>query len=425
VLLCLCTRVIPSCLLLVDCLEVAATQYNDALAATQRSRRSLTRHILAAYLREPWTHAFRSVTYKEFWASPDYSALHLARTVDSDGCITDLVFLQERYACGVTERAISWLARDETLGLEPHITPKHILCMETKRMTFAMPSDPDSPQALVRQTLLYLGPRCCPTPCTLPLEPRSDIFHYSGHQRDFFFAGLSMGLRVELRETTGEAARKKLCLPAQWPTACAVCQEPRQFYVVHRHCGHAVCCTECMESFFDVDRRREHSAHQCPICRAVFRPGFPSRLLELDSARTSYALDRDTTLKLHRRTDALSTTCAQLYMEQMTVPTIAEVLALDQQDDEDRLRESLGIASSAWPAYAQRNFEALHGLCKRLKWYYDMARPACIAWQIVLEYVAFGSARFFNVSVETTEPIGEAEPGWRYALVDRHYRQPA
>ena len=78
--------------------------------------------------------------------------------------------------------------------------------------------------------------------------------------------------------------------------------------------------------------------------------------------------------------------------------------------------------------WGQRNFEALHGLCKRLKWFNDVARPACklaAVWQIVLEYVAFGSARFFNVCVETTEPIGEAEPGWRYALVDRHYRQPA
>ena len=411
---------------LVDCLEVAANRYNEVLEATQRSRRSLVRNILAPYVQDPWVHAFRAVTYKEFWSSADYSSLHLARTIDADGSVDDFVFVQERFAAGPYERYVSWL-RDDL----DRLTPKHVLCMETKRMTFAMPSDPDSSQALVRQTILFLGPRIRPFPATtLPLAPfRSDIFIYSGHQRDFFFIGLPPILREELRDCTGEPARKKLCsLPSGWPINCAVCQEDRQFYLVHQFCGHAICCTECMESFFDVDRRREVSAHQCPICRAPFRPGFPSRLLELDSARTSFALDRDTKLKLHRRTDALATTCAHLYMEQMTVPTLDEVLELDQQDDEDRLRESLAIPLAAWPSYALRNFESLRGLCARLKWFNHVARPECevaAIWQIVLDYVAYGSLRFYNVRDEALQTATVAEAGWRYALVERYYRSTA
>ena len=113
-------------------------------------------------------------------------------------------------------------------------------------------------------------------------------------------------------------------------------------------CGHSICCSQCSDDLFHVDRRRFLASNLCPTCRAVFPAEVPSRLLQLDSARTSYCLDRDLIFRNHRRLDALSTTCAQLYCDEMMVPSLAEVFSLDQQDAADREREARRISPADW-----------------------------------------------------------------------------
>ena len=409
-----------------DVLSRSATVYNDTLSECNRARRSLTRHVLYPFACQSWMSQFRSVSYKEFWAQADFDSIHVARVVDSDGGVTDFAFMQERHLCLANERSLYWLRYEDGLaeGVPPRY-PRYVMVNETKRMTFAMPADESSSQALDKQTLLFLGPRHQPALATTrPLIPSAQTFVYSGHQRDFFFVGLPPILRRELEDCDGEPARKRLCFPPNWPSLCNICQEPRQFYLVYAACGHSICCSQCIDDLFHVDRRRFLASNLCPTCRAVFPAEVPSRLLQLDSARTSYCLDRDLILRNHRRLDALSTTCAQLYCDEMMVPSLAEVFSLDQQDAADREREARRISPADWAITVELDYSSLAALCKRLKWFAHARGVHAQVWKHVLEYVAYGSACFYNVRKEALSPssVDEDQSGWRYSLVQRAYR---
>ena len=180
--------------------------------------------------------------------------VHIVRTIDSDGAISDMAFLMERYLCLSHERSLYWLHYED--GALDGLTPKYVMRHETKRMTFAMPSDENSPQALVKQILLFVGPRHAPPSISpRPIVPSPDTFVYSGHQTEFFFIGLPPTLRREL-DACDEPARKRHCVPPAFPVYCAICQEAKPYYVVYKSCGHAVCCAQCLDEFFHIDRRR-------------------------------------------------------------------------------------------------------------------------------------------------------------------------
>ena len=399
----------------VDLLTRTASSYNDALSNCNRSRRVLTRNILYPFACESWISHFRAVGYKEFWTQGDFECIHIVREIDAEGGITDLVFIMERYLCLSHERSLYWLQYDD--GSIDGTTPKYVMRHESKRMTFAMPSDENSPQALVKQILLFVGPRNAPPSISpRPIFPSPDTFLYSGHQTEFFFIGLPPTLRREL-DACDEPARKRHCVPPTFPVYCAICQEAKPYYLVYKSCGHAVCCTQCLDDFFHIDRRRFLAAHLCPTCRAVFPADMGSRLLQLDAARTSHTLDREMIFRSHRRLDALSTTCAHLYCDQMMVPSLAELFDLDQQDDADRDREGRGYTLESWATTTARNFRALNALCALL-----FCTPTFR--KHVVEYVAYGSACFYGVRDEALlPPTGEEDQsGWRYSLVQRRYR---
>ena len=403
-----------------DVVSRSATLYNDTLSECNRARRSLTRHVLYPFACQSWMSQFRSVNYKDFWAQPDFESIHVARVVDADGGVTDFAFMQERHLCVASERSLFWLRYEDEMA--EGVPPRYVMVNETKRMTFAMPADESSPQALVKQTLLFIGPRHKPAAPTRPLIPSAQTFVYSGHQTDFFFVGLPPILRRELEDCDGEPARTRLCYPPNWPSLCNICQEPRQFYLVYAACGHSICCSQCSDDLFHVDRRRFLASNLCPTCRAVFPAEVPSRLLQLDSARTSYCLDRDIILRNHRRLDALSTTCAQLYCDEMMVPSLAEVFSLDQQDAADREREARRLSPADWAITVELDYSSLAALCKRLKWFAHARGVHAQVWKHVLEYVAYGSACFYNVRKEALPSVDEDQSGWRYSLVQRAYR---
>ena len=392
-----------------------AHSYNDSLSNCNRSRRALTRNILYPFVCSTWISQFRAVGYKEFWTQGDFESIHIVREIDSEGGITDLVFVMERYLCLSHERSLYWLRYDD--GSIDGTTPKYVMVHETKRMTFAMPADESSPSALVKQILLFVGPRHLPSIIpSRPLVPTPHTFVYSGHQTEFFFIGLAPTLRREL-DACAEPARKRHCVPENFPVFCPICQDAKPYYLVYKGCGHAIACTQCLDDFFHIDRRRFLAAHLCPTCRAVFPADMASRLLQLDAARTSHTLDRDIIFRNHRRLDALSTTCAHLYCDQMMVPSLAELFDLDQQDDVDRQREAQGYSLDSWASITARNFQALKVLCALL-----FCTPTFR--KHVSEYVAYGSASFYGVREEALLPSNDDEDqsGWRYSLVQRRYR---
>jgi hypothetical protein len=189
-------------------------------------------------------------------------------------------------------------------------------------------------------------------------------------------------------------------LPANLPVQCPCCLESDYFFVVYQYCGHAQCCTNCMTQYFGLENRKNAAGHRCGICRAPYPADFPSKVLDMEQARTSHTLDREGILRRHAKWDALTTAVQFHYKGTLAPPSLEEVWDLDVQDQRERIRVHMKLSPTASAQLWALCTAELVELCAGLQ------EEGGTLWPLVEAYVGFGGAHFFRLDYS---PYGRNE----------------
>ena len=387
-----------------DALSVTNRAYHEALDTVAKSRRALARPVLSAWHYDPSPGGLEGCTFQAFWGFEDFERVLVCRSVSPAGLISEQIFLAERlpFANDPRARSIYFSRYDEERG-------KLVYVQEQVRISDFATTDPSAPPNPRRtERFLYSAPLVKP-PAVAPgrvLHPDKAHYVYSGHQSVFFFAGPSPTLRFELAaigdlcHSERERARKRICLPANLPVQCPCCLEDDYFFVIYAYCGHAQCCTNCMTQYFGLDNRKNASGHRCSMCRAPYPAEFPSKVLDLEQARTSHTLDRDGILRRHAKWDVLTTAVQNHYKGTLPSPSLPEVWDYDVADERERIRVHMGLSTIASAHLWELCTAELVELCAGL-------REEGL-WSLVEAYVGFDGADFFRLEYS---PYGRTEAG--------------